>query len=186
MTIIEQIKTELERRIALYSSLSENTVNPNRIDEDRQILSFLSTLEPEKPLGLEEEIERKYANDTTTLRTRSQYAELARYFYDLGCRRTAEKYDELEYERQRTEELEKPMNQENSHEAEVNAALRKIDEEFLKQLSEKPMNQEELVEEVKRYYSDNFAYISSDQLTLSILTNVARHFAKWGAEHLKK
>ena len=78
------------------------------------------------------------------------------------------------------------MNQENSHEAEVNAALRKIDEEFLKQLSEKPMNQEELVEEVKRYYSDNFAYISSDQLTLSILTNVARHFAKWGAEHLKK
>ena len=50
MTIIEQIKTELERRIALYSSLSENTVNPNRIDEDRQILSFLSTLESENPV----------------------------------------------------------------------------------------------------------------------------------------
>lgn len=49
--------------------------------------------------------------------------------------------------------------------------------------SEKPM---ELEEEVKRYYSDNFEYLSSDQPTLSILTNIARHFAKWGAEHLKK
>lgn len=44
----------------------------------------------------------------------------------------------------------------------------------------------DLEEEVKRYYSDNFAYISSDQPTLSILTNIARHFAEWGAEHLKR
>ena len=43
----------------------------------------------------------------------------------------------------------------------------------------------DLEEEVKRYYSDNFAYISSDQPTLSILTNIARHFAEWGAEHLR-
>ena len=43
--------------------------------------------------------------------------------------------------------------------------------------SEKPMV---LEEEVKRYYSDNFDYISSDQPTLSILTNIARHFAEWG------
>ncbi len=42
-----------------------------------------------------------------------------------------------------------------------------------------------LEEEVKRYYSDNFEYLSSDQPTLSILTNIARHFAKWGAENLK-
>ena len=45
-------------------------------------------------------------------------------------------------------------------------------------------NTDKLMEEVKRYYSDNFDYISSDQPTLSILTNVARHFAQWGAEHL--
>lgn len=44
----------------------------------------------------------------------------------------------------------------------------------------------DLEEEVKRYYSDNFAYISSDQPTLSILTNIARHFAEWGAGHLKR
>jgi hypothetical protein len=45
------------------------------------------------------------------------------------------------------------------------------------------MTNEELIEEVKRYYSDNFEYLSSDQPTLSILTNVARHFAQWGADH---
>ena len=47
--------------------------------------------------------------------------------------------------------------------------------------SEKPMD---LEEEVKRYYSDNFAYLSSDQPTLSILTNIARHFTDWQKERL--
>lgn len=49
---------------------------------------------------------------------------------------------------------------------------------------EKPS--EDLKEEVKRYYSDNFTYISSDQPTLSILTNVARHFAEWQKERMIK
>jgi len=49
---------------------------------------------------------------------------------------------------------------------------------------EKPS--ENLEEEVKRYYSDNFTYISSDQPTLSILTNVARHFAEWQKERMIK
>ena len=49
---------------------------------------------------------------------------------------------------------------------------------------EKPS--ENLKEEVKRYYSDNFTYISSDQPTLSILTNVARHFAEWQKEQMMK
>lgn len=43
-------------------------------------------------------------------------------------------------------------------------------------------NTDKLMEEVKRYYSDNFDYISSDQPTLSILTNIARHFAEWQKE----
>ena len=50
------------------------------------------------------------------------------------------------------------------------------------QPEEKPS--ENLKEEVKRYYSDNFTYISSDQPTLSILTNVARHFAEWQKEQM--
>lgn len=44
---------------------------------------------------------------------------------------------------------------------------------------------EGLEEEVKRYYADNFDYISSEQPTLSILTNIARHFAEWGAKQVK-
>jgi hypothetical protein len=48
------------------------------------------------------------------------------------------------------------------------------------------MTNEELIEEVKRYYSENFEYLSSDQPTLSILTSIARHFAEWGAEHKQK
>lgn len=52
--------------------------------------------------------------------------------------------------------------------------------------SGKPIEQDVLLEEVKRYYSENFEYLSSDQPTLSILTNIARHFAEWGAEHTKK
>lgn len=54
---------------------------------------------------------------------------------------------------------------------------------FLSTLEEeKPMNQDELLEEVKRYYSKNFDYITSNQPTLSILTNIARHFAQWQKE----
>ena len=49
--------------------------------------------------------------------------------------------------------------------------------------SEKPMNLDELMKEAQRYYFDNFEYLSSDQPTLSILTNIASHFAEWGAEH---
>ena len=44
----------------------------------------------------------------------------------------------------------------------------------------------DLEEEVKRYYSDNFTYISSDQPTLSILTNIARHFTEWQKERMTK
>lgn len=51
-------------------------------------------------------------------------------------------------------------------------------EDFLSTLeSEKPMDQDGLEEEIKRYYDDwdgNCRYAQT-----------ARHFAKWGAEHLK-
>lgn len=43
-------------------------------------------------------------------------ADFARHFYDLGCRRTAERADEIEYNRQREEESEKPMEQDGLEE----------------------------------------------------------------------
>lgn len=54
MTTIEKIKAEIERRIDLYSHLSEYTVHPTRIDEDKQLLSFLESLEKEQLQGLDE------------------------------------------------------------------------------------------------------------------------------------
>ena len=45
---------------------------------------------------------------------------------------------------------------------------------------------EGLEEEVKRYYSDEYAYITGNQPTLSIVTNIARHFAKWQKEQMMK
>ena len=43
-----------------------------------------------------------------------------------------------------------------------------------------------LEEEVKRYYSENFSYITSDNPTLSILTNIARHFYELGRNARKE
>lgn len=56
---------------------------------------------------------------------------------------------------------------------------------FLSNLeSEKPMNQdEELNEEIKRFAAEYDCERSEDILLIAI---VARHFAEWGAEHLKK
>lgn len=50
--------------------------------------------------------------------------------------------------------------------------------EVIDRTKEGPVS-DDLGEEVKRYYSDNFAYISGDAPTLSILTNIARHFSEW-------
>jgi hypothetical protein len=50
-------------------------------------------IESEKSInqeGLEEEISKKYANDTTTMRTREQYAELARHFAQWGAEHLAD------------------------------------------------------------------------------------------------
>lgn len=78
-----------------------------------ELLSFLSTLESEKPMQeeLEEEIAGMYqAIFCTDVIDRKEmiyldtFEAIARHFYDLGCRRTAEKYDEIEYNRQRAEE----------------------------------------------------------------------------------
>ena len=87
------------------------------------VLSFLSTLESEKPMNLGERIgsynivpyiddkiaalqdmwrEEKVAFDWDDMH--EMIEDVARHFYDLGCRRTAEKYDEIEYNRQRAEE----------------------------------------------------------------------------------
>ena len=63
--------------------------------------------EPEKPMDLEEEISRTYhdgsVTDTSDL-DHVSYENIARHFAEWGYLRAAEKYNEIEYNRQRAEE----------------------------------------------------------------------------------
>lgn len=60
-------------------------------------------------------------------------------------------------------------------------------ETFLSTLeSEKPMNQDELEEEIDRFEDWMETYNQADYPTSFTTRDIARHFAKWGAEHLKK
>ena len=173
MTIIEQIKAEIEKLIERYSSVKAKGVLQEGYKGGRLIgyedaLNILKRIqeESEKPINqdeLEREISKKYANDTTTMRTREQYAELARYFYDLGCRRTAEKFDDIEYNRQRAEESEKPTNKDEL-EKEISKSIENLEGCTTK------------IGDVPEYH-----LISDEDLR-----EFANHFAQWGAEHLKK
>ena len=106
--IIQAIKAEAERLNG------ENHNHADRWDMGydaacEKILDFLDSLESEKPMnqdGLEKEYEDYVVKDPcfSKLVNRNAGLVVARHFFDLGCRRTAEKYDEIEYNRQRAEE----------------------------------------------------------------------------------
>lgn len=111
--LIAKIKAEIERLKSSSNQLDyKNAVGFNWALDD--VLSFLSDLEKSFPTkvsdgeGLEWEINRTYYEgsvaDTSNI-DHVTYENIAEHFYDLGCRRTAEKYDEIEYNRQRSEEL---------------------------------------------------------------------------------
>lgn len=165
MTIIEQIKAEIERQQKENVNYDENGSFASYCDSSawsalESILTFVSGFEKsEKPMNqeeLDEEINRTYHDGSVTDTSdidHVTYENIAEYFYNLGCRRTAEKYDELEYNRQRTEE------------------------------SEKPMNPEELEKEIEEYFPES---TFNTGFNYDDLQEIARHFAKWGAEHLKK
>ena len=116
MSIIEQIRSEVER-------MKNDSVHLHTYDE---LLSFLDTLQ-EQPVceELEEEIEsfkEKIGFPVYWCDEKEQMdwlSIIARHFYELGCRRTAEKYDEIEYKRQRAgvcEELEEAAKQHSCYE----------------------------------------------------------------------
>lgn len=99
--IIQAIRTEVRRMANKY-----NYVEFFEAD----LLDFLDTLEKsEKPMqdGLEAEMD-KFFETMPVLEHENIFEEtfknIARHFYELGCTRTAEKYDEIEYNRQRAEE----------------------------------------------------------------------------------
>jgi len=109
MTIIEQIKAEIKRLKATNPSEYNYQNAEGYVWALYDILSFLSTLESENPMNqdeLEKELDRYLHGEfqQTAGGNFNNYFQVARHFYDIGCRRTAEKYDEIEYNRQRAEE----------------------------------------------------------------------------------
>ena len=102
-TIIEKIRAEVLRLIR-KSPGPGSQYGFGMMSACNRILNFLDTIQ-EQPVceGLEEEI-YNYAN---TIAEGTPLFEIipqtARHFYELGCRRTAEKYDEIEYKRQRAD-----------------------------------------------------------------------------------
>ena len=121
--IIQAIRNEIERlkTVQLKRIQEGDLVDAEPYDKNEaynELLDFLDTLE-EKPVDFDkawEEYGKSKGGGAITVNVK----DLARHFYDLGCRRTAEKYDEIEYNRQRAEESEKPMNLEE----EINRYLR--------------------------------------------------------------
>ena len=55
-----------------------------------------------------------------------------------------------------------------------------------KQEASKEQPVEGLLEEVDRFWANEFKYHVNSLPTISVVQRIARHFAEWGAEHLKR
>lgn len=140
MTIIEQIKTEIERRI------TDNTFGAKL--ELIDLLAWLDTLESERPEPYNPVYNEAYLNEK--------------------IKRATESWKGVDVDA-------------------MLAECRGYDEEK----SEKPMNQEELEEEIRRFLSnatkmDKGEWKGKYPISEMGFGVVARHFAQWGAEHSKK
>ena len=130
--LLAKIKAEIERRYNYEKEMYCDTKPDGRPNDGwaeslaimgvlEELLSFLSTLESEKPMNpdLEKELARFYLKDLcgsekdeipeATLHHNfpimwDDLRDIARHFAEWGYLRAAEKYNEIEYNRQRTEE----------------------------------------------------------------------------------
>lgn len=111
--LLQKIKAEIER---LYNGEAPKHDQQCNFDDGYfvgidAIAQFLDSLESEKPMSLEEEIKKEMVKLPFFIRGKDQIA-FARHFAEWGYLRAAEKYNEIEYNRQRAEESEKPMQDE--------------------------------------------------------------------------
>lgn len=149
MTIIEQIKAEIERRIDIIKpEVGQGFILREQIKRQLQdLLSFLSTLEESvRPEPYNPVYDEAYLNEK--------------------IRKATESWKGVDVDA-------------------MLAECRGYDEEK----SEKPMNQEGLEEEIAGMYQALFGtdvINRKEMLYLDTFEAIARHFAQWGAEHLKK
>ncbi len=105
--LLAKIKAEIENALHILGP-GYNEMEMGQISAYGHILSFLSTLESEKPMTLEEEI-NLWISENENIHHGDKLMvwllkEVARHFAQWGYLRAAEKYDEIEYNRQRAEE----------------------------------------------------------------------------------
>jgi len=112
---IAAIKAEVKRRMDAYNVSIEKYARKQKSlkserdswkwAECKSFLAFLDTIESEEKAVDIADAYSDYMDDKDDfLWNGEQLYDLALHFYDLGCRHTAVMYDEIEYNRQRSEE----------------------------------------------------------------------------------
>ena len=217
---VQAIRAEIERRIDLYRN-TEHRIDPNRIDEDESLLSFIDSLPDEnnpEPLrelyGIEEE--RAYINsllnrfdkkfpilptltgrllhDFKSFLNKCQqifglkfwgnhkvqaglFEKLTLLWATWGAYHLHELYDKQSISEDVQEEIEgNPQKfplipQKDKESLHVSEICKENGDSFT----------DELEKEIDRYWNEEMPVV-----TESDLNDIARHFVKWGVEHIKR
>lgn len=80
----DALVAEIKERIKTYNKGYANG-DDIRADALRVLLHDINTLGV-KEVDLEKEIEENYQEDTSTLKTKNQYAKIAKHFFELGLK----------------------------------------------------------------------------------------------------
>ena len=83
----ERLKAEIERRMEMHRKLSANgyIIDPNRLDEDEDILSFVHSLQQEQPeVDLEKELDSLITPELKKHKALPSLMDVACHFYELG------------------------------------------------------------------------------------------------------
>lgn len=184
MTTIDKIRAEIER-LKKYAEESKKDwinegYNQNAFAEDcritsfNKLLSFLDTLEEQeqptcKSCGF-------YENNCPYIRGKYiPYPNKVCIHYAFSIQKAE---DEQMFEMMK--ELDEKI-------AKASKSWKGVDvDEYMDEVRGREPVSEDFVEEVRQYYSNNCTWDALKQPMLSIITRCARHFAEWGAEHLKK
>ena len=105
MNQIELIKVEIKRLKKKYGQDSPYWGTGTTYDTLDNLLSFIESLEKEQDVDLEKEYNEQWGGYThdglSATIDRAEFEQIARHFYELGCRHAAVLYDDIEKERQR-------------------------------------------------------------------------------------
>ena len=156
MSIKDKLKAEIERLKAENNCGTDDFIEAKRIAFD-MVLKTLATLE-EEPVEID--FEQELYNHFGQVKDFTLGMSIGQYFYNLG--------------RQSKPNPERKLRKVSTWVSDT--------EKELKEKSEKPTTAEGLEEEIYNYANT----IAEGTPLFEIIPQTARHFAQWGAEHLKK